>query len=89
MSDPHFDCSQGYGGRATKEEPAGCLEAYRPPPEKEGGHMKSNKTRRVARSGVRRQRWPWLATVMVVQDATMATIEALRQQGHYCCSWHR
>ena len=43
--------------------------------------MKSNKTRRVARSGVRRQRWPWLATVMLVQDATMATIEALRQQG--------
>jgi hypothetical protein len=44
--------------------------------------MKHKKTRRsAARSGVRPQRRPWLSTVMVVQDATMATIEALRQQG--------
>jgi hypothetical protein len=44
--------------------------------------MKHNKTRgSAARSGICRQRRPWLSTVMMVQDDTMATIEALRQQG--------
>ena len=43
--------------------------------------MKHKKTRGSARSGVYRQRRLKLSTVMVVQDATMATIEALRRQG--------
>ena len=43
--------------------------------------MKHKKTRGSTRSGVSRQRGPWVYTVMMVQDATMATIEALRQQG--------
>jgi hypothetical protein len=46
-----------------------------------GGHMKHKKTRGSARAGVSRQGRPKFSTVMVVQDATMATIEALRRQG--------
>ena len=43
--------------------------------------MKHKKVRGSARSGAYRQRRRKLSTVMVVQDATMATIDALRQQG--------
>jgi hypothetical protein len=44
--------------------------------------MKRNKTREnAARSGASRKQGPRLSTVMVVQDATMSTIEALRQGG--------